>query len=358
MAWHTHDISQVRNESSSRKISGYQYQTDMGKSVLFFTSPIGLGHASRDVAIATHMTDVRFLTGGAAAEMLSCHGFETDDVYVPPAFDVKHGRLQHTTLYLVRYYRYYKRCRKISGLAIRHIRPDLVISDEDFAGLAEAQNLGIPTILITDILESRFTTGIVGMIENRMNRAMQVMMNRCNAVIIPENGIYEGNIKRVGPIVREITQNRDSLRQKYGMRKKTILVTVGGTDAGAFLLDAMESVADRINDIADIITIPGPALGGELTRDLHQMIYAADLVVSLAGRSTIDEAISYGTPGIFIPISGHFEQEDNARRVGYESLDIDKLYDIIRSKVHEPRGDMKTEGAQRAADVIHTILDD
>ena len=48
--------------------------------------------------------------------------------------------------------------------------------------------------------------------------------------------------------------------------------------------------------------------------NLHELIFAADLIISLAGKSTIDEANAYGTPGIFIPIKGHFEQEDNARR--------------------------------------------
>ena len=43
------------------------------------------------------------------------------------------------------------------------------------------------------------------------------------------------------------------------------------------------------------------------------MFMHQDLVVSLAGRSTIDESRVYGTPGIFIPIKDHFEQEQNAK---------------------------------------------
>ena len=37
--------------------------------------------------------------------------------------------------------------------------PTIVVSDEDFASLTIAQNKKIPTVLITDILETRFTKG-------------------------------------------------------------------------------------------------------------------------------------------------------------------------------------------------------
>ena len=55
------------------------------------------------------------------------------------------------------------------------------------------------------------------------------------------------------------------------------------------------------------------------------MIFAADLLISLAGKSTIDEANAYGTPGIFIPIKDHFEQEDNAKEQGFVFDDIKRL---------------------------------
>ena len=52
--------------------------------------------------------------------------------------------------------------------------------------------------------------------------------------------------------------------------------------------------------------------------NLNEYIYACDLVISLAGRSTMDESIVYNTPGIFIPLKNHFEQEEGARRLGFE----------------------------------------
>ena len=59
---------------------------------------------------------------------------------------------------------------------------------------------------------------------------------------------------------------------------------------------------------------------------MHEIIFASDvLLISLAGKSTIDEANAYGTPAIFIPIKGHFEQEDNAKEQGFVFEDIKNL---------------------------------
>ena len=67
------------------------------------------------------------------------------------------------------------------------------------------------------------------------------------------------------------------------------------------------------------------------------MIYAADLLISLAGKSTIDEANAYGTPGIFIPIKDHFEQEDNAKKEGFVFDDIKRLDVLILEKLEQKR---------------------
>jgi len=334
------------------------YGVNASVVILFFTSPIGLGHASRDAAVAARLDDVRFVTGGPAAALLEGRGFAVDDVYTPPPFEVKGGRLARRALWLARYYRYYKRCKGVAGRIIREYDPDIVVADEDFAALAAAgfSPKTVSRVLITDILESRFVGGLAGLVERRMNGAMRRMMDGCDAVIMPQDGPDRSNLRMVGPIVRDIAEDRHTLRERFGMAGKTVLVTVGGTAAGRFLLDAMEPVAARLRGTADTSILPGPALGGDTIHDLHQRIMAADVVVSLAGRSTMDEAAAYGTPGVFIPISGHFEQEDNAARLGYSHGDVRRLYDIILERLAEPRRPRPAEGARRAAAIIQSLI--
>jgi UDP-N-acetylglucosamine--N-acetylmuramyl-(pentapeptide) pyrophosphoryl-undecaprenol N-acetylglucosamine transferase len=92
--------------------------------------------------------------------------------------------------------------------------------------------------------------------------------------------------------------------------------------------------------------------------NLHEYIYASDLVVSLAGRSTIDESLVYGTPGIFIPIKDHFEQEQNARKLGYSYEDISRLETLMRETIETKRHcNTRLEGgARNAAKIIMKVI--
>jgi len=85
------------------------------------------------------------------------------------------------------------------------------------------------------------------------------------------------------------------------------------------------------------------------------LIFAADLVISLAGRSTMDESIVYGTPGIFIPIKNHFEQEQDAARLGYKYDDIFRLESLIEEKLGQRRNAVVAYGAERAAKIISAL---
>ncbi len=89
--------------------------------------------------------------------------------------------------------------------------------------------------------------------------------------------------------------------------------------------------------------------------NLHELIFAADLIISLAGKSTIDEANAYGTPSIFIPIKGHFEQEDNAKAEGFVFEDIKRLDVLILERLEQKRKPINTNGAKNASNIIRKL---
>ncbi|EGP92927.1 glycosyltransferase [Nitrosarchaeum koreense] len=333
----------------------------------FFSSPIGLGHVTRDIAIANNFENIstKFITGSSATKILKNLDFKVEDVYIPPSFIIENGKLKNSTRWLWNYYQYYKKCKKISEEIIQKDKPKLIVSDEDFASLTVAQNKKIPTILITDIVQTNFVNGITSFIEKKMNKSMQKIMKNCDTVIIPENGPDEGNIKRVGPIVRQTSFSRDELRKKFSFDKKTIVISIGGTNAGLYLIEKTIELISKIKKDIDIIVVSGPSLSkkfGETVRNfgfvdnLHEIIFAADVIVSLAGKSTIDESKVYGTPGIFIPIKGHFEQEDNAKEEGFVFEDIYKIDELIIEKLEQKRNPVQTSGAINAYSIIKKLM--
>jgi UDP-N-acetylglucosamine--N-acetylmuramyl-(pentapeptide) pyrophosphoryl-undecaprenol N-acetylglucosamine transferase len=329
-------------------------------AILFFTSPIGLGHATRDIAICEKLKTltndkIMFVTGQAAYTIISNNGYAAYNVYTPNDFQVNYSmHLQSMIKWLIQYISYYKKCKTIAQQLIeKNNECDLlIVSDEDFASIAVGKNMNKKRVLITDILKTRFLKGLPSIIEYGMNRSLKKMIRSCDHVIIPDYGSDIDNKSYIGPIVRELTTtNRGALRKKFGMYKPTILLTIGGTPSGKYLIEMTIKAFRKLRmklDI-DLLIASGPSVGVQdkslstsdisniinlgFVNNLHEYIYASDLVVSLAGRSTIDESLVYKTPGIFIPIKNHFEQEENARRMGYDYKDIFKLESIIEKKL-------------------------
>jgi UDP-N-acetylglucosamine--N-acetylmuramyl-(pentapeptide) pyrophosphoryl-undecaprenol N-acetylglucosamine transferase len=204
----------------------------------------------------------------------------------------------------------------------------------------------------------------VSLFEKKMNKSMQKMIEKCDIVIIPENGNNQDNIKYVGPIVRQTNFSRDELRQKFSFKDKTIVISIGGTNAGEFLIEKAIEAILKINQGFEIVLVSGPAVNKkfENVRDLgfvdnlHEIIFAADLIISLAGKSTIDEAKVYGTPAIFIPIKDHFEQEDNAKEEGFDFEDIERLDELILEKIGQKRNQIISNGSTEASKIIKNLM--
>ena len=127
-----------------------------------------------------------------------------------------------------------------------------------------------------------------------------------------------------------------------------------------FLIEKALEAISKINQDVEVLLVSGPSIHKEYDNvknlgfvdNLHEIIYAADVLISLAGKSTIDEANAYGTPAIFIPIKGHFEQEDNAREQGFVFEDIKRLDRLVLEKLEEKRNQVSTNGARIASDII------
>ena len=345
--------------------------------VLFFASPIGLGHATRDIAICEELKSltrekISVITGSPAYDIFLNYGYSVENVYNPEQFDIDSTMVLRSPLkWLFKYFMYYRRCKQIAT-GFLDKRDDLIVSDEDFASIAIGEKKDHKRVVITDLLETHFLSGMFATIESRMNKSMQKMLAKCNRVIIPDFGEDVDNISYVGPIVRKSsTPNRDQLRKKLGIEKRTILISIGGTSAGRYLIEKALIAYNKLKSEMDLdlLVATGPSLSKfednhadyrnvGFVDNLHEFIYASDLVVSLAGRSTIDESRVYGTPGIFIPIKDHFEQEQNARKLGYSYEDISRLETLMRETIEKGRPNISKigNGAQIAAKIIMEMI--
>jgi UDP-N-acetylglucosamine--N-acetylmuramyl-(pentapeptide) pyrophosphoryl-undecaprenol N-acetylglucosamine transferase len=358
--------------------------------VLFFSSPIGLGHITRDVAIMDKImklynyNDFEFVTGSVAYDFISNINNSMHDgklfisnLYKPPSFSITDGKLNHGFLWLLKYVYYYNNCKKniekfFSSHGYPNILSNLIVSDEDFAILSFTKYHNIKRIFITDILNTKFGKSFLSSkFEKVLNNSMCNIIKSSECVILPEIGEDKDNFFYVGPIVREISSSRDELRKKLSFNKKTILVSTGGTNSGLYLLKkTIQSFSQLKNKseyelvilYSDFNTLPKLSSNCRwvgFVGNGNEYVNAADLIISLAGKSTIDESLVYGTPGIFIPIKNHFEQEHRAKSLGFKYDDIFRLDGLIEEKLSNINNNNIKKidnGVLKAAKLIHGVL--
>ena len=75
----------------------------------------------------------------------------------------------------------------------------------------------------------------------------------------------------------------------------------------------------------------------------------------------MDESIVYNIPGIFIPLKNHYEQEEGAKRLGFEYKDILRLDKLIEEKLSsnsnsDIRKNKVSNGAKKAAEIISSFI--
>ncbi len=333
----------------------------------------GLGHASRAIALARGLLERRpdlyflFLAGVPALDLLVSSGF--DALTAPPAPDwpAEDGTLGPVW----RWYRDYARYLRV---ARRFLKKEgdweyyrFLISDSELASVREAVRQRVPTALIVNEFARDFA-------RDPLSRAWEGVGNfwffhlarKVDLILATDAAPDWPNVRRIGPIVRAPSGPREKLREDLFFRKRTILVTVGGTAIGDFLIkEAMKAFLELKLDDASMIVVSGPKLKAEpapgvyaygFLPNLHDFVLAADLVITTAGKGTVNEALAYGTPVIAIPPRGHSEAERNAAQLGYSFDDARRLRVLITDKLAEGRLPPKPTGTEQAVRLLAEFI--
>ena len=341
--------------------------------ILYAVSPIGLGHASRSLAIALELKkkgyEIEFLAGGNAVKFLRYHNFKTVDFHTGvPYFKVSDkGELKGVTSWMIRYIRFYKKMKEKARKLLKGMKNDveLVISDEDFAFATVAIESGINTVFVTDLIQTHFGRNFIAReIEKRTNKWFREFYKQCPLIIVPdEEGEAIGNMEFVGPIARRLTQDDSLTRKELGIEKDNVLITAtsGGSPIGRFIFESVKSFLDNSDDDKFISIFVGESAKNyeskrvksyNLYPKLQNIISASDIVVTTAGKSTIDECRIYGTRCIAIPIKGHFEQERNALKLGFKHEDIYNLDKLISYYLKKPKPKPINNNLEKAVNLI------
>ena len=341
-------------------------------TILYGVSPIGFGHASRSVAIGLKMREMslepEFATGGPAVKFLESYGFKVHDVVTEPNPTESDGEMKMATLWYLRYwFGYRSTSRKMTELIAR-LSPKLVVGDEEFSSVSLAIRLGIEHAMISDELQLGFAkSALARRIEARVSTWYANLQRRVSNLLVPSFGTDCGNIHYMTPVTREVTESREAARANQGLPLQSSLVLLSSSGSGMkpFLLQRSLEAFRKACTHGEVLAIAG--FGGPQTRaenvrelgivrDNQNLIAASDLVISTAGKSTIDESASSGSPIVAIPIKNHVEQERNAAELGFTFDDRDRLEELIPKFLGKRSAPANYTGAQRTADYLATLL--
>ncbi|OEC84694.1 MULTISPECIES: UDP-N-acetylglucosamine--N-acetylmuramyl-(pentapeptide) pyrophosphoryl-undecaprenol N-acetylglucosamine transferase [Methanobacterium] len=346
--------------------------------VLFMTCGIGMGHVSRDIALAKRLeeknVDVNFASYGPGYEMLSKQGkykiFKLPDIQLYGGngeLDIKYTAKKSINIPFIFIKNIYHEFK-----IIKELKPDIVIGDSHYSAPITCRILKIPCILITNELTLNFAElypdrKIIEYAENGLKRFIESVSNQCDAIIIPdiENSIeippkLRGITTFTGPFLKRNPsqiEDKNELRKKLRFHEndKIVLVTVGGSKFGKKLLNLIIDSAKWI-DCNKIIIVTGPQISfdfiqdsdkivkKEFLEDIMEWMKLSDVVISLAGHNTTMELASLGIPNILVPIDNHSEQIKNALNM--------KKYGISAVK------NINELNPQEFADDINNILHD
>ncbi len=339
--------------------------------ILYGVSPIGLGHASRAVAIASRLVkrgfEVEFATGSAASSFLASYGYKVHDIVREPVPIESEGRILFSTLWYVRYWFGYRRSRSRMLRLVEEMKPDLVIGDEEFSSVSIALEKRLRHAMITDERELGFARSLLARkAEARVMDWYSNLQRTVSCLIVPDFGTDELNVRYVTPVVRDVTMNRTKVLEHYGLPDDARIITcsMSGSGLGRYLAEATIRAFNQARlDGTVLVVVGGDArplqqktiyhLG--FIRDNQDLIASSHLVISLAGKSTIDEANSFGVPIIAIPLKNHFEQERNARSLGFSFDDIHRLKPLMADYVGRTPTPQNYRGADIAAELLASL---
>ena len=343
------------------------------KRALFISSPIGLGHARRDLAIARELRalvpdlEVDWLTQDPVTRLLETEGERVHPASVHLASESGHFEAESSEHDL----HCFQAFRRMDEILIANFMLfhdvvsedsyDLWIGDEswevdyylhenpslktanyawltDFVGIVPMADGGdYEEFLASDFNEQidDHLTGHPGLRDRSIfvgNRE-DIVSHPMAPGLPPMNEWAPGHYEYAGYVTGFDPADlpaRDELRDELGYRpdEKVCIVAVGGTGVGAALLErviASFEEAKRLVPELRMIAVCGPRIdpatvsrpGGlevlPYVPDLYRHLAACDLALVQGGLTTAMELTANRRPFIYFPLKHHFEQNFHVR---------------------------------------------
>ncbi len=340
----------------------------MGPRILYISGSLGLGHVTRDLAIAREMRrmcpgiEIDWLAGEPACDVLAANG----EKFAPEqanyrgdtklAESVSHNGQLSLTAYAFRALATWLHNSHVSQIAASRGRYDAIVGNETYEILV-TNLLGfyklppIPFIVMYDLLGMDVSSGKVfekleaWMLNLLWSNAWRVTSQRKNAAIFIGEledvadkpfGFLLANRRRMAEKYIEFVgyslpfnitdvPSKQALRNEIGYDERPLVIcTIGGTAVGRNLLElcaqAYPLIAARLPEV-HMMLVAGPRIDTKsldipkdidcrgMVPNLWRHLAACDLAIVQGGGMTTLEVEALHVPFLFFPIESQAEQE-------------------------------------------------
>lgn len=301
--------------------------------ICFYVSDFGYGHATRDIAL------IRALQEALRAEVIVRTGLPAEFMARSlPGVEVLQGQndpgvvmdgaavdRERTLAAVEQWLASWEGSIAAEKAFLRDRRADLVLSDIAPQPFLAAEELGIPSLGISNFTWHLIYTHLFGKIEVT-DRIAEAYRAAEGALLLPlhEPMAVFRDRREVGLVVRAVTRNRAEIRRRCGLSEGEPLVYLGGGRSldPAVFRDLRTALAGCTLLVPSWTEIPGTARIPPGETETQDWIAACDLVVSKPGYSTIAEAVQARVPMALFRREG-FAEDDYLIR-GVEALGIGK----------------------------------
>jgi len=338
------------------------------KRILYLSSPIGLGHAWRDIAVARELRtlhpglEIDWLAQHPVTSLLEIHGEPVHPLSARLASESRHIELEAREHEL----HAFQALRSMDEILIANFMIfqelvkqtpyDLVIADEawdidhywhehpelktaalawltDFVGFVPMPSGGDHEAFLTTDTNAEMIEHVERhpgvrdraiFVGNRDDILPQSFGANLPAMRewIPGHFDFSGYI--LGRHPKDFGR-RDDLREALGYRvdERVCIVTVGGSAVGTHLirriLQSVAAVRQKLPDLRmivvtgpridpDCLALPAGVEARAFLPDLNRHLAACDLALVQGGLATCMELTAAGTPFLYFPLRNHFEQ--------------------------------------------------
>lgn len=285
--------------------------------VLFTITGIGLGHATRDLAIIKKLdADIRIGTYLGAYDFFKdkYKTFKIPYIKFPEnSFSVSIWKILFYNLFTpLNLYIAHLRLKK----EIKEFNPDLIITDSELVTSYSAKRLNKKIIGIHNHNLER-----IKKVDENMNLKLQAKYlyklveygnKQCSKIIIPEltGKKKKGRINYINPVINE---------EKGAIKNNAILIMLGGSK---FTHPFIEKIIPFLKKQNEKFIIFGykdfreeNITSYRFNPDFVKYLKGCRGLITFAGYSTLSEALFYKVPSLVFSIPGHLEQHINAESV-------------------------------------------